>query len=197
MIFTNLLYKFKKKSGIICLKLFRYVNIKRTIINYLKTKYLLLFNETSYNFSKYFYYTLGDVMGNGALWLGYDGSSVYGTDYSSTKNSIKPSELKKAKEEIKKKEKDSRKYSISTLTVNDDQRKIAESITKNSLDKDKKLALMQLDLVINTQKVAMKKGLSKEIESKINEDATVLIKLGVIKKNTVRSAILIMVDSYL
>lgn len=155
-----------------------------------------MLNETSYNFSKYFFYTIGDVMGNGALHMGYEPKmpvSRNTVEY----YSIIPSELKKQVEKEIKNKKDSRKYSISTLTVNNEQRKFAESITKNSLDKDRKLALMQLDLVINTQKVAMKKGLSKEIESKINEDATVLIKLGVIKKNAVRSAIIIMVDSYL
>lgn len=138
-----------------------------------------------------------NMMGNGALWMGYI-PEKYNPVSRNTRiyNAIEQSILKK-QAEAKKKLEESRKYSISALTVTDEQRKKAKFITGDSLDTDRKLALMQLDMVINRQKAVLKKGLSKEIESKINDDAVVLIKIGVIKLNTVKSAVDVMVDSYL
>ena len=135
-------------------------------------------------------------MGNGAEAMGY-----YIPTRSRWLTGRTIRDLDKEKEQAEKRAKNklesSIKYSISDLTVTDEQRKNAKSISNDSLDTDRKLALMQLDMVINRQKVARKKGLSKEIESKINDDATVLIKMGVIKRNAVRNAIIIMVDSCL
>ena len=107
----------------------------------------------------------------------------------------KPSELKaKAKIEANRKIQDARKYSKSALSVSNKQKERAKSIP---IEGDIKLTLWQLDSVIDNQKAVSKAGLSKEIESKIKEDLTVLIKVGVVKRNAVKSAVDVMINSYL
>lgn len=107
----------------------------------------------------------------------------------------KPSELKAKSEKMNlKKIQDARKYSKSTLNVSNKQREQAKTIP---IEGDIKLTLWQLDSLIDNQKAVSKAGLSKEIESKIKEDLTVLIKLGIVKRNTVKSAVDVMIDSHI
>ncbi|MBQ6813750.1 MAG: DEAD/DEAH box helicase family protein [Methanobrevibacter sp.] len=110
----------------------------------------------------------------------------------SSSNSSKP---KKSKSDKKPKKKKS-SYTKGDLTVTDKMRERAEKIPDAILSHDKRIALMQVDLILDNQKLVEKEGLGEDVKSQIRKDIVVLVKNDIVKQNSVRTAIQTLIKNY-